>query len=125
MAAVRPAGPDPMMMTLRNVLIDDLFERILVGETDDLLDYLAALEEEQRRDPTDAELERGVGVLIDVELPHDDLAVVIAGELVDRRREPLAGAAPLRPEIHQHRLPGVNRAVEVPVRNRLNLFGCH
>src|SRR4051794_5924489 len=52
--AVSPAGPDPMMMTLRtwrlvpstlsgDVLVDDLLQRVLVGEPDDLLDDLAAL----------------------------------------------------------------------------------
>ncbi len=74
-AAVRPAGPDPMMMTflrqvnadakdnaignrafdITDVLVDDLLERVLVGEADDLLDDLAALEEQQRRNAADAE----------------------------------------------------------------------
>src|SRR5580765_684703 len=68
-AAVNPAGPDPITMTFRttaprssrvsrlspptslcDVLVDDFLQRILVGETDDLLDDLAALEQEQRRD---------------------------------------------------------------------------
>src|SRR5437773_9648108 len=97
MAAVSPAGPDPMTMTLRNVLIDDLLERVLVGEADDLLDDLAALEQQQRRNAADAELERRVRVLVDIQLADDDLAVVVPGELFDRRRQPAAGSAPFRP----------------------------
>src|SRR4029453_3021436 len=67
-AAVSPAGPEPMMMTLRvmgmlatlggtglDVLVDQLLERGLVGEADDLLDDLTALEEQQRGDAANAE----------------------------------------------------------------------
>src|SRR3954470_2377161 len=65
-AAVSPAGPEPMMMTLRvignfatcrlgsDVLVDQLLEGRLVRQTNDLLDDLPALEEQQRGNPTDA-----------------------------------------------------------------------
>src|SRR4051812_44184784 len=90
-AAVSPAGPDPMTMTfrdatLRNVLVDDLLQRVLVGESDDLLHDLATLEQQQRGNAADAELERRVRVFVDVQLADEDLAVVIAGELLDGRR---------------------------------------
>src|SRR3954469_6049387 len=129
-AAGRPAGPDPMTMTLRtshtllgNGLVDDLLQHILVGDTYDLCDDLTALEEEQRGDAADAELGRGVRVVVDVQLADHDLAVVIPGELVHRRRQALAGPAPFRPEVHQDGLAAVDRAVEVRVGNRLNLVG--
>src|SRR4029078_1208210 len=59
--AVSPAGPDPITMTFRtsrlapsaslgNVLVDHLFQRVLVRDADDLFHDLAALEEQQRRD---------------------------------------------------------------------------
>src|SRR5262245_56028200 len=110
-AAVRPAGPDPMTMTLRtsptslgNVLVDHLLQDVLVGQTDHLLDDLAALEEQQRGDPAHGELRRRIGVLVDVHLAHDELAVVVACQLVHGRRQALAGTAPLRPEIDEHGL---------------------
>src|SRR3954471_14441804 len=60
-AAVSPAGPDPIMTTLRNrdmsearrrsdVLVDELLQFGFVGEPDDLFDQLSALEQEQRGD---------------------------------------------------------------------------
>jgi hypothetical protein len=48
-AEVRPAGPEPMMTTLRVVnlemLIDDLLQIIFLGKADDRLDNLATFEE--------------------------------------------------------------------------------
>ena len=48
-------------------------------------------------------LNDGVRVLVDVQLADRHLAGVFGRQRVDRRRQPLARAAPLRPEIHQHR----------------------
>src|SRR5688572_32012295 len=67
-AAVSPAGPEPMMMTSRcgedmsavgsatsDVSVDHLFQGILVGKPDHLLDKLPALEEQERGDASDTE----------------------------------------------------------------------
>src|SRR5687768_15598808 len=54
-AAVRPAGPEPITITLRDdmgepdpemshVFVEQLLQGVLVGESDDLLDELATLE---------------------------------------------------------------------------------
>ena len=107
------------------MLVDDLLERVLVGEADDLFDHLAALEEQQGGNPTDVELEGGVRVLVDVQLADQDLAVVVAGQFVDRRRQPAAGAAPFRPEINENGFAPADCLIEVPVRERLYLVGCH
>src|SRR3954468_7770845 len=95
-AAVSPAGPDPMTMTLwRDIVasdlqpstfslvsymfVDHLLERVLVGEPDDLLDDLAAFEEQQRWDPTDAEAAGHGRIVVDVEFSNRHATVVIRG----------------------------------------------
>src|SRR5919107_179950 len=62
-ATPRAAGPRAPPQPSRDVLVDDLLQRVLVGEPHDLLHDLAALEQQQRWNAADAELERGVGVL--------------------------------------------------------------
>src|SRR5690242_19985580 len=91
-AAVSPAGPEPMMTTLRDMLVEHLLERVLVGQSDHLLDQLTALEQQERRDPADAEAHRCRRVLVHVHLRHDEAAIVVVRELVHRRREAAAGA---------------------------------
>ena len=46
---------------------------------------------------------RRARVVVHVQLADVDAAVEVGRQLIDRRRDALAGAAPLRPEIHQHR----------------------
>src|SRR5688572_10741096 len=82
-----------------DVLVEQLLQFRLVGEPDDLLDELSALEEQQGRNPADAEAHRRRRVLVDVHLRDHDPAVVIVRELVDRRGETPARTAPFRPEI--------------------------
>jgi len=107
------------------VLIDDFLQRVLVGQTNDLFDHLPPLEQQERRNAADAELERRVGVLVDVHLSDDDLAVIVAGELVNGGSEAAARTAPFRPEINEYGLFAVDCLIEVAVRDRLNLVGCH
>src|SRR5437867_12640003 len=114
-----------MTMTLRNMLVDDFFQRILVGEADHLLDDLASLEQEQRRNAADAELEGRVRVLVHVQLADDDPAVVIARQLLHRRRQAAAGTAPFRPEINEYGLFAGDRLIEIAVGECLYLVGCH
>src|SRR6266478_110055 len=64
---------------------------------------VAVLEEHQRRDSPDAELGRHALVLVDVDFRDLEAALVLLGDLVQDRRDRLAGAAPFRPVIHQHR----------------------
>jgi len=140
-AAVSPAGPDPITITLRtcpdticsprpalrscDVLVDDFLERVLVGQTDNLFDHLSALEQEERRNAADTELERGIGVLVDVQLTDHHPAVIVAGELFHGGSEAATRTAPFRPEINEYGFFAVDRLIEVAVRDRLNLVGCH
>src|SRR5438309_1005954 len=64
---------------------------------------VAVLEQHQRRDAADAEFSRHALVLIHVDLGDLQPALVFLGDLVEDRRDGLAGAAPLGPVIHQHR----------------------
>src|SRR5579875_689777 len=68
---------------------------------------LAALEHHQGRNAADAVGARGLLVLVDVDLGDLQPAGVIAGDVVQHRRDRLARAAPLRPEIQQHRCLGL------------------
>ena len=82
---------DPAIRTHLHVPVDQLLQMILVGQTDDRLDDLAAFEDKDRRDAADAEATGGARVLVHVQLANRDLAVVIVGERIDRR-----GQAPAR-----------------------------
>ena len=100
------------------VLVDDLLEVFLRREADDRLDDLAALEEQQRRDAANLELERGVRDCRRRSACRPSPCPVVGRQRVDRRRQALARAAPLGPEIHEHR-PGrlQHRLVELPSVN--------
>jgi hypothetical protein len=87
-----------------NVALDDLHDLIFGYGSDELVRYLAALENKKRRYPANIELPRGVAVLIDVKLYNFQLPGVFARYLFHRRRKHMARAAPISPEIHHHRL---------------------
>jgi hypothetical protein len=65
---------------------------------------LSVDERDHRRDRLDAHLLRHRRVVVDVHLDELDLALGRAHRLFQDRRELLAGSAPGRPEIDQHRL---------------------
>src|SRR5438552_8081573 len=79
--------PDYQIIQLPNALsdvfVDDFLEVVLLREAHDRFDHLAALEDENRRDPTDLELERDVRILVDVQLADGHFAGVFARERVD------------------------------------------
>jgi len=104
------------------VFVDHSLQRVFVREPDDLLHDLTALEQQQRRDAADAELERRIRILIHVQLSDDHLAVVILRQLVDRGRQPLARAAPFCPEINEYGRSARDRLVEVAVGQCLHFF---
>ena len=87
-----------------DVFVDQLLERVLVGQPHDLFDNLPALEQQQCRDAADAEATGNRGVVVDIQLADRDAPIVVARELINRRAQPLAWAAPLCPEIDQDRL---------------------
>ena len=83
-----------------------LAENLALGQGADLgRRHLAVLEQDQRRDAADAIFHRRLRILVDVDLGDRDLALHVAGQLLEERRDHLAGTAPLRPEVDEHR-PG-------------------
>ena len=68
---------------------------------------LAVLEQDQRRDAAHRIVVRRHRVVVDVHLGDRQLAGELAGEFLQRRADHLAGAAPLGPEVHQHRSLGL------------------
>src|SRR6266511_1073998 len=87
-----------------------------LGEAEGLLEHafglcaeggrlgLSALEEDHRGDAHDPEALRQLGLLVDVHLDEPELIRSLLGDLVEDRRDRVTGAAPLRPEIDEHRL---------------------
>src|SRR5262245_48148465 len=107
-----------------NVLIDHLLKVFLRGQPDDLPNDLATLEQEYSRDAANLKLEGRVRVVVHVELPDRHFPRIVACQLVDCRCQTLAGAAPLRPEIHEDRLTGLqHRRFEIRVRKSLHVLG--
>ena len=70
---------------------------------DQPIHLLAAFQYEQRRDAAHAEAVGGAGVLVDVQLRHFHAAGQLGRELIDRRRQHVARAAPFGPHVEQHR----------------------
>src|SRR5690606_32864626 len=70
---------------------------------DEAIDRLALDEGDHRRDRLDAELASDARVVVDVHLDQADRALGGAHGLLDDRPERLAGTAPGRPEVDQHR----------------------
>src|SRR5262249_18752260 len=70
----------------------------------DLLAFdLAVLEEDEGRNAAHVEALRCLGVLVDVELHDRELVAVLLGDVVQHGGDRLAGTAPLRPEVDEHR----------------------
>src|SRR6185436_14127461 len=75
-AAVRPAGPEPMITTLRSaivvseMLVDQLCDVFLRREPDHRFRQLAVLEQQQRGNAANHEAAGDVGILVHVELGH-------------------------------------------------------
>src|SRR5213592_353771 len=102
-------------MSSREMLFETRFEGALRHRADDLVDELAVLEEEQRRDPHDHELLRDPRVLVRVELHERHLPGIGLRELVDHRGDRAAGRAPLGPEVDDDVGMLLNRLVKIGV----------
>src|SRR5204863_5425222 len=84
--------------------------RLLRLQSNDLIAQLAVSKDQEGGDAADPEARRGARTLIDVELTDNPFAARLTGDLIDRWPEHLAGAAPLRPCIDQHRpIPGARQ----------------
>ena len=84
--------------------LDERGDLALRQRAHEAVDRLAVDEGDHRRDRLDAHLARDGRMLVDVHLDQLDLALGGLHDLFQDRRELLAGAAPRRPEIDQHRL---------------------
>ena len=66
--------------------------------------YLTVLEQDQSRDTAHVETLRSFRIFINIDLGDGQLAFVLGSDFIQHGRNHLAGPAPLRPEIQQHRL---------------------
>jgi hypothetical protein len=67
-----------------------------------LLGHSAILEDQKRGNGTDLKLRGKPLIVVNVDFANLDLALLFGGEFVQHGSDLLAGAAPFRPEIHQH-----------------------
>src|ERR1051325_4055727 len=101
-----------------DMLVNQPRERILRGEADAALHFVAFIEQNQSWDASHAVTRRHRRVLVDVQFHNPGATFVLLGEGVDRRRERQTWATPRRPEIDQHRLIRLqNLRLETVVRH--------
>src|SRR3972149_10101293 len=113
--AASPAGPPPMItisyslraIVLGQRLVDRPLEVSLGPEAYDLVGKLTTLEHQQRGDAADAVPGGGLHVIVGVELHELHLPVVLPCQLFYQGGDHAAGAAPGRPEVHDHGPPGL------------------
>src|ERR1039457_774492 len=118
-------GPD-FPDSLSQVLIQKGGE-LGFGQGADLLRLdRAVLEQDQRWNATNAEFGRRVRILVVVELRDPQPILVLGCDLIEDRRDHLAGAAPFRPEIQQYRLFGLKDVlIEAGIRGVHNVLVTH
>src|SRR3954452_10560485 len=85
---------------LRRVLLELRFDVRLGNRTDDLIDDLAALEEQERWNRTNVESRPRLDVGVDVQLRDLHFPFVLRRQLLEDRRDYAARTAPGRPEVH-------------------------
>jgi hypothetical protein len=106
--------------------VDEFVQLGTIQPTGVLGDYLAVLEEKEGRDVSDAETIGEHGILVHVDLADSYLAFVARCGLVKKWSNRLAGAAPNRPEIHQHREIALgHRAVKIIGGEIEDVVACH
>src|SRR5690606_6825285 len=98
-----PGGGPPLPRSdlLADERVELLREDVLRDDADHLVHGAAVLEEDERRDRADPVLHGHLGVVVHVELADPGLPVVLAGDLLDGRRDDAAGPAPGGPEVHE------------------------
>src|SRR5688500_4612609 len=109
-------GPTEPQCRSGGVLLELGLQRRLLHGADHLVDELAVLEEQDRRNRPHVEARRRLDVAVDIELRDLRFPRVLGRELVDDRRDHAAGAAPGRPEVND-REPGVllDLRLEIPI----------
>ena len=103
--------------------LDGAVELALVDQSDDSLDDLAALEEQQRRNASDAEATDHARILVDIQLSHREASVEIGGNGVDGRGQASAWRTPFCPEVDENRRGRLDHVLlEVAVGKHVNSF---
>src|SRR3989442_12743917 len=93
---------------------------------DDPLGRLPIAEQDQRWDAEHAEPRGDNGIRVDIELHDGYPLAVFRRQILDYRPEHLAGRAPRRPEVHQHRLRSAEDGRLEVLIGRLSQFrSCH
>src|SRR5579871_4932 len=111
---------------LPDLLVEGLRDKLLWLVANNLLDHLAAFENQQRRNTGYAITHRGGAVRVHIHLADLYLALIIIGQFLDDRRNRAARAAPCRPEVHENRLVGFQYIlIEVCIRHFDNSVACH
>lgn len=108
--------------------LNDFLDLIFGHRADDLIGYLAALEDQQSGDAADVEFSGGAHVFIHVELDDLELADVLARDFLDGGRKHVARTAPVGPEIDHNWLVLArvdHFRLEVRVADCLKCAFCH
>ena len=84
------------------MLVEHRRDRSLRNESDDAVDGLAVLEEDETGDSRHMIFAREPGVPIRVEFYETDSAGIRLGDFLDHRRQHLARTTPIGPEVYQH-----------------------
>ena len=106
---VAPVGMRPCLAEKSDDFLDEILQLGLADGPGDLVNHLAALEEDEGRDRPDTEFTRGRGVVVDIHFGDDHLALELIGKLVDDRTDGLAGTAP-----HQGAQKSTRQGVALP-----------
>src|SRR5438874_5687795 len=102
----------------RDVRLDLPEDGVLVPGPDDPGLLLAVLEDDQGRDAHNAEPSGRLWIVVHVHLGRGHALGEVARDVLDDRRDHVAGDAPFGPEVHQDRPLGMqDLAFEVLVRN--------
>src|SRR5919109_5697675 len=92
------------IMALRHHALEFIDDHLLWHRPNDALGRLAILEHQEGRDALDAIRRSRAGIIVDVQLHDFELALIVAGDLLDDGCNGTAWTAPHRPKIDQDRL---------------------
>ena len=88
--------------SLRQMLVQHLLDVALPSRAHFRRHQLAALEQQERRNPAHLVPHRRLALLVHVQFADLGFALILLGKLIDDRRHLPARAAPRSPKIHQH-----------------------
>src|SRR5919109_297696 len=92
------------LMALRHHALEFIDDRLLRHCPNDALRRLPVLEHQEGRDALDAIRRSRAGIIVDVQLHDFELALIVAGDLLDDGCNGPAWTTPHRPKVDQDRL---------------------